>query len=75
MCINAGKLARLATKRENKCLPNLQPETFPHFTFFKLNNNAFVWKGVEQLDGKCIGIRVDTFKCATCGGTHLPTLP
>ena len=75
MCINAGKLARLATKRENKCLPNLlQPETIPLFTLVKLNNNALVWKGLWQLDVKCIGRRVDTFKCATCGGIHLPTL-
>ena len=74
MCINAGKLARLATKRENKCLPNLQSETIPLFTLLKLNNNALVWKGLWQLDVKCIGRRVDTFKCATCGGIHLPTL-
>ena len=28
----------------------------------------------DKLDGRCIGRGVDTFKCATCGGTHLPEL-
>ena len=28
----------------------------------------------DKLDGRCIGRGVDTFKCTTCGGTHLPVL-
>ena len=78
MCINAEKLAWLGSKRENKCLPNSQPETSTLIAFFLLDDffhfQVCFGRVFDKLDGRCIGRGVDTFKCATCGGTHLPEL-
>ena len=61
-------------KEKTNVYPSSDPK-HPLFTFSNSIISGICYGGVWQLDGKCIGSKVDTFKCATCGGTHLPTLP
>ena len=56
MCINAEKLAWLGSKRENKCLPNSQPETSTLIAFFLPDDffsfPSLFWKGFWQIRRK-----------------------